>query len=70
MKFDLSAAKAYVGGVLAVAGEPVAHFLIGLVEKGLGIDIPVNLEAFVIMGATYALGHTGVYFTKNAAVPA
>jgi hypothetical protein len=65
MKFDLSAAKAYVGGILATAGVPVSNFIVGVFEKTTGFDIPVSIEGVVLTGVTFVLGYIGVYFTPN-----
>jgi hypothetical protein len=65
MKFDFSAAKAYVGGILATAGVPISTFIVGMVEKMTGFDIPVSIEGLVLTGVTFVLGYIGVYFTPN-----
>lgn len=65
MTFDLSALKAYVGGILATAGPSLSSFLVNIFEKGVGIDLPVSVEQTVLYGITFVLGYVGVYFTSN-----
>lgn len=74
MKFDLSAAKAYVGGTItaiASGGElalPVAHWLDGLAGALLGFAPPDTLDTVVSYGLAYVVGHVAVYFMPNKAV--
>lgn len=65
--FNLSAAKAYVGGVVAAAGLPVATFFIGIFESLTGIDIPASMEAMIVTAFAYVLGHAAVYLVPNKA---
>ena len=65
MMFDLRAAKAYVGGLLATAAPSVSGFIVGLIEKGTGWDIPVTLENTLLTGVAFVLGWLGVYLTPN-----
>jgi hypothetical protein len=65
MKFNLEAAKAYMGGLMATAGPSVSAFIIGMFESGTGIDLPSSVEGFVLTGVTFVLGYVGVYFTPN-----
>lgn len=66
MIFDLRAAKAYVGGAIAAAGPVVSGAIIGVFEAGTHLDIPANIEGYILAGVSYALGYVGVYFTRNA----
>lgn len=68
MIFNLQAAKAYVGGLMASAGIPVGTFFIQLAEKLTGWDIPASAETLFIGGVAYVLGHLAVYFTPNASL--
>lgn len=68
MKFDLTAAKAYVGGVLAVAAVPVAGFVVGLIHAGTGFDIPTGVSTVLTTGLAYAFAHVAVYFVPNKTV--
>ena len=54
MVFDLRAAKAYAGGILATAAPPVSNFIVGLVEAATGWDIPVSLENMLLTGVAFA----------------
>lgn len=65
MKFNLEAAKAYVGGLIATAGPAVSEFIIHTFEAGTGFDIPASVEGVIITGVTFILGYVGVYFTPN-----
>ena len=65
MKFNLEAAKAYVGGLVATAGIPVSNFIVGMFEKSTGIDLPSSVEGIVLTAVTFVLGYVGVYFTPN-----
>lgn len=65
MMFDLRAAKAYVGGLLATAAPEVSGFLVGLIEHATGWDIPVSMEKMMLTGIAFVLGWVGVYFTPN-----
>ena len=65
MVFDLRAAKAYVGGILATAAPAVSGFVVGIVEASTGWDIPVSLEQTLLTGVAFVLGWVGVYFTPN-----
>lgn len=65
MMFDLRAAKAYVGGLLATAAPGVSGFLVGLIETSTGWDIPVSLENTLLTAVAFVLGWIGVYFTPN-----
>jgi hypothetical protein len=65
MKFDLSAAKAYMGAVLAGAAVPVAHWLIGLVDAGIGTTLPSGFESVLATGLGVIFGYVGVYLTPN-----
>lgn len=67
MKFDLTAAKAYVGGILAVAAVPVSTFIGGLFHAGLGMDLPSWAATALTTGLAYVFGHVGVYLTPNKA---
>jgi len=66
MKFDLSALKAYMGGLVATAGPAVSAFIIGAFEKATAFDLPVSIEGFILTGVTFVLGYVGVYFTSNS----
>lgn len=66
MKFNLEAAKAYVGGIMTTAAPAISSFIIGLFESGTGIDLPVNVENIVLTAVAFALGYIGVYATPNA----
>ena len=65
MVFDLRAAKAYAGGILATAAPPVSNFIVGLIEAATGWDIPVSLENMLLTGVAFVIGWIGVYFTPN-----
>lgn len=65
MVFDLRAAKAYAGGILATAAPPVSAFIVGIVEAATGWDIPTSLENTILTGVAFVLGWIGVYFTPN-----
>lgn len=65
MVFDLRAAKAYVGGLLATAAPSVSSFIVGLIESITGWDIPVSLEQTLLTGVAFVLGWIGVYLTPN-----
>lgn len=65
MKFDLSALKAYVGGLLATGGPSISAFIVGVFEKATGFDLPVSMEGIVLSAVTFILGYVGVYFTSN-----
>ncbi len=66
MKFNLEAAKAYVGGLMATAAPHVSGFLVGLFESATGIDLPANVEGIILTGVAFVLGYIGVYVTPNA----
>jgi hypothetical protein len=66
MKFDLTAAKAYIGGFMSAGlGTTIANFGIGLVEASFHVDIPATYESVITMAFAYAVGHAAVYFTPN-----
>lgn len=65
MVFDLRAAKAYAGGILATAAPGVSAFIVGILEAATGWDIPVSLEQTILTGVAFVLGWIGVYFTPN-----
>lgn len=65
MKFDLTAAKAYVGAMFAGAGIPISNTIVGLFEATTGIDVPASLEALLASSVAAALGYIAVYFTPN-----
>lgn len=67
MKFNLEAAKAYVGALVATSGGSVAYFLIGLFEAATSIDLPASLEGMVVTGVTAVIGYLAVYWTPNKA---
>ena len=66
MKFNLEAAKAYVGAAVAGAALKFSGFVIGLFEAGTGIDLPVNVETVITYGITAIIGYMAVYWTPNA----
>lgn len=66
MKFNLEAAKAYVGGLMATAAPQVSGFLVGLFESATGVDLPVNVEGIILTVVAFVLGYVGVYVTPNA----
>lgn len=66
MKFNLSALKAYVGGLFgAGAGTGLATWMVGAFEAAFAIDVPANLEAMAITAIAGAIGYVAVYFTSN-----
>lgn len=65
MIFDLRAAKAYAGGIMAGAAVPLAHFIVGLVHAGTGFDIPASLESTLATGLGMAFGWITVYLVPN-----
>lgn len=65
MKFDLSAFKAWVGGLFATAGIGIANLVIHGIEAGFGFDIPANLEGYIITAVSFAVGYFAVYFAPN-----
>jgi hypothetical protein len=66
MKFDLTAAKAYVGAGVALAAAPVAHWLLGLTNASLGVVLPPALETSILTPALSVIfGYIAVYFTPN-----
>lgn len=65
MKFDLTAAKAYVGALVATSAPAVSSFLIGLFEKATGIDLPASIEGIILTGVTAVVGYIAVYWTPN-----
>lgn len=67
MKFNLEAAKAYMGGVVATAGPALSNFIVGAAEASTGIDIPTSVEGVILTAITFVLGFLGVYFTPNKA---
>lgn len=66
MKFNLEAAKAYVGGLMATAAPQVSGFIVGLFESTTSIDLPANVEGVVLTVVAFVLGYLGVYVTPNA----
>lgn len=65
MKFNLEAAKAYMGALVATSAGSIAYFLIGLFEAATSIDLPASIEGLIVTGITAAIGYIGVYFTPN-----
>lgn len=66
MKFNLEAAKAYMGGVVGGAAASISAFAIGLFEASTGIDLPASVEGFILTGVSFVIGYVAVYFTPNA----
>lgn len=64
MTWNMTAFKAYVGGVAATAGIPVGNFILHLVESGTG-DLPPMFDNAIVGGIAYAIGHLAVYIAKN-----
>lgn len=65
MKFNLEAAKAYMGGLVATAGPFISTTIIGLFEASTGIDLPTSVEGFILTGVTFVIGYVGVYVVPN-----
>jgi hypothetical protein len=65
MKFDLTAAKAYVGAIVATSAPAVSSFLIGVAEAATGFDIPTSVEALIVTAVTAVIGYVAVYVTPN-----
>lgn len=65
MKFNLEAAKAYVGGIVGGAAASISTFVIGLFESSTGIDLPTSVEGFIATGVAFVIGYIAVYFTPN-----
>ena len=65
MKFDLSALKAYIGGLIGTWGLPFGAFLIAALETSLGFDIPSGIESIIASGVNFVFGSIAVYFTSN-----
>lgn len=68
MVFNLQAAKAYIGALIGASTFPtgVSNFFIGLIEKGVGIDLPASVEGIIYYGVAAAVGYIAVYFVPNA----
>jgi hypothetical protein len=66
MKFNLSALKAYVGGLAGAGfGTTFAGWLVHGAEAAFSIDIPANIEVMAITAIAGGLSYVGVYFTSN-----
>ena len=65
MKFDLSALKAYIGGLIGTWGLPIGAFIIKALEAATGFDIPVGIESVIASGVNFVFGYIAVYFTSN-----
>ena len=69
MKFDLTAAKAYVGGAaaaaLATAGPGFVKFIDGVVAAGTGWAVPDGINMALLAGFAWVAAHLAVYITPN-----
>lgn len=65
MSWDMTAFKAYIGGVVATAGVPIGTFVLKLLESGFQTDFSSQIDMSIIGGVAYVIGHIGVYFAKN-----
>lgn len=64
MSWNMTAFKAYVGGVAATAGVPVGTFILHLIESGMG-DLPSSIDTMIVGAIAYVIGHLAVYVAKN-----
>lgn len=65
LRWDMAAAKAYVGAAIAAWPPGISDFIIRLIEAGIGWDIPVSFEQIIGKGVAAAIGFIAVYFTSN-----
>ena len=71
MKFNLEAAKAYIGAILmnaqevAAQGNGIAASILHGLESAIGIDFPASIDGLIIAGVASAIGYLAVYFVPN-----
>jgi len=71
MKFNLEAAKAYIGALLATAAETassgngIGGVVVKFIEALLAFDIPPQFETWIAAGVAWVVGYIAVYMTPN-----